>query len=142
MSWQSNLKKRLENNKIKSKQQLLLFDSDKIDILSYVKATNDKGITINGWKIIEKDYICDMNDFDDNKNKQVWGYDVSVEKTLICRPNTNITESSLIKYEDTYYKIIKIRKCKNTTIDNWDAYYKIALSKNEQQNIKIIVGGV
>ena len=44
MSWQSNLKKRLENNKIKSKQQLLLFDSDKIDILSYVKITNDKGI--------------------------------------------------------------------------------------------------
>ena len=38
--------------------------------------------------------------------------------------------------------IIKIRKCKNTTIDNWDAYYKIALSKNEQQNIKVIVGGV
>ena len=34
--------------------------------------------------------------------------------------------------------IIKIRKCKNTTIDNWDAYYKIALSKNEQQNIKIV----
>ena len=31
MSWQSNLKKRLENNKIKSKQQLLLFNSDKID---------------------------------------------------------------------------------------------------------------
>ena len=81
MSWQSNLKKRLENNKTKAKQQLLLFDSDKIDILSYVKITNDKGITINGWKIIEKDYVCDMNDFDDNKNKQVWGYDVSVEKT-------------------------------------------------------------
>ena len=142
MSWQSNLKKRLENNKIKSKQSLLLFDSDKIDILSYVKTTNDKGITVNGWKIIEKDYICDMNDFDDNKNKQGWGYDVAVEKTLICRPNENITESSLIKYEDTYYKILKIRKCKNTTIDNWDAYYKIALSKNEQQNIKIVVGGV
>ena len=48
MSWQSNLKKRLENNKIKSKQQLLLFNSDKIDILSYVKINNDKGITING----------------------------------------------------------------------------------------------
>ena len=64
MSWQSNLKKRLENNKAKSKQQLLLFDSDKIDILSYVKTTNDKGITINGWEIIEKDYVCDMNDFD------------------------------------------------------------------------------
>ena len=47
-----------------------------------------------------------------------------------------------IEYEDTYYKILKIRKCKNTTIDNWDAYYKIALSKNEQQNIKIVVGGV
>ena len=141
MTWRSDFKKRLENNKIKSKQSLLLFDSDKIDILSYVKTTNDKGITINGWKIIEKDYICDMNDFDDNKNKQVWGYDVAVEKTLICRPNTNITESSLIKYEDTYYKIIKIRKCKNTTIDNWDAYYKIALSKNDRQNIKVIVGG-
>ena len=64
MSWQSNLKKRLEDNKTKSKQQLLLFDSDKIDILSYVKITNDKGMTINGWKIIEKDYVCDMNDFD------------------------------------------------------------------------------
>ena len=83
MNWQSNLKKRLENNKTKSRQQLLLFDSDKIDILSYVKTTNDKGITINGWEIIEKDYVCDMNDFDDNKNKQVWGYDLSVEKTLI-----------------------------------------------------------
>ena len=77
--------------------------------------------------------------FDDKKNKEVWGYDVSVEKTLICRPNKNITESSLIRYEDTYYKITKLRKCKNTTIDNWDAYYKIALSKNEQQNIKIIL---
>ena len=142
MSWQSNFKKRIETKGIKSKRTLLLFDSDKIDILSYVKTTNDKGITINGWKIIEKDYICDMNDFDDKKNKEVWGYDISVEKTLICRPNTNISESSLIKYEGTYYKIIKIRKCKNTTIDNCDAYYKIALSKNEQQNIKILVGGV
>ena len=43
MSWQSNLKKRLENNKIKSKQSLLLFDSDKIDILSY----NDKWVEDN-----------------------------------------------------------------------------------------------
>ena len=74
MSWQSNLKKRLENNKTKAKQQLLLFDSDKIDILSYAKTTNDKGITINGWKIIEKDYVCDMNDFDDNKNKKMQKY--------------------------------------------------------------------
>ena len=54
----------MEKNKTKSKQQLLLFDSDKIDILSYVKTTNDKGITINGWEIIEKDYVWDMNDFD------------------------------------------------------------------------------
>ena len=45
MSWQSNLKKRLENNKIKSKQQLLLFDSDKIDIIKYSEIEDEYGIT-------------------------------------------------------------------------------------------------
>ena len=141
MTWQDNLKSRIQNNRNKKQQKLMLFDSDKVDLLKYESSTSDFGFTLDGWKIIQKDFICDLNDSDDDKNKRVWGYDIVVDKTLICRTNDLITEDCLIKNEDVIYKIVKLRKCKNTDIHNWDGYYKIALQKNEEQEINIIDGG-
>ena len=140
MSWQSNMKTRLEKiNKSRnnSANKLLLFDSDKVDIINYQDIEDEYGITRESWDYVQKDFICDINDMTNDKKEREWGYSLEVDKTMICRYNPLITEECVIKYKDIYYKIQKIKECKNTSLENFDAYQKIALIKNDKQNINI-----
>ena len=141
MSWQSDMKTRLEKiNKSRnnSANKLLLFDSDKVDIINYQDIEDEYGITRESWNYVQKDFICDINDMTNDKKEREWGYSLEVDKTMICRYSPVITESCIIRYKDIYYKIQKIKECKNTTLDNFDGYLKIALIKNDEQDINIV----
>ena len=140
MTWQSDMKSRLtkiKDNKSK-RTKLLLFDSDKVDIIKYTEIEDEFGITRDGYKIIQKDFVCDVNDMSQIKKEQTWGYNLEIDKNMICRYNSIITEDCIVKYNDIYYKILKIKEAKNFSVEDFDAFQKIALIKNDNQNINIV----
>ena len=150
LTWQeayrNRLKKKNPKRTIKSglsisnnSYQIALMNSDVIDIYNYSKYTDDNGITRDGWICSVTDFVADVNDMTEEKKEKEWGYDLKVDKTVYCVPNEKIIESSLIKYNGKYYSISKIKRCKNTSLQASDAYYKIAIKLFDKE-VKIVEG--
>ena len=138
MTWQSEMKNRMVKVNNSKVNKLLLFDSDKVDILNYGSFEDIYGIERDGWKYIAKDIICDVNDVNDDKLKKDYGYNITADRIMIVRYNDLITEDCLIVWNDIFYKIAKIKTCKNYSVKDFDAYLKVALVKNEEQEINIM----
>lgn len=123
---------------IRNSANITLFNSDKIDILEYGSTTDKWGVTRNGWTILQKDFVCDVQyATDPEKVTRDFGYDIKVSRIVYCVPNENLVESSIIRYEGVLYKITKIKKCKNYSDFDGDKYWKIAIVEHDQQNLQI-----
>lgn len=145
MKWQDKYRKRLEKKTKRTQNTttssegytITLLNSDIIDIYNYQKYEDEHGITRNGWICSDTNFVADVNDMTEEKKEKEWGYDLSVDKTVYCVPNNNIAESSLIKYDNKFYSISKIKKCKNISLADSDAYYKIAITLYEKE-VKVV----
>ena len=137
MTWFDDMQVRITNYE-DTRVQITLFDSEKVDIVSFDSIEDTWGITRNGWQVVLKDFICDIQDITDEKVAKEWGYDVKATKVMYCRPNDLITESSLIKFEEVLYKVVKIKKCKNFSDYTLDRYYKIGLIRHLQQELSVV----
>lgn len=145
-TWQESYRKRLQKKGTKkggsvsnNTYEITLMNSDVIDIYNYKSYVDDNGITRNGWECSETDFVADVNDMTEEKKEKEWGYDLKVDKAVYCTPNENIVESSLIKYDGKYYSISKLKRCKNTSLQAKDAYYKIAIKLFDKE-VKIVEG--
>ena len=126
---------------IKSGVSITLFNCDKIDILKYGSTEDKWGITRNCWTVQQRDFVCDVQyATDPEKITTDFGYNVEVSRIIYCVPNENLVESSIIRYDGTLYKIIKIKKCKNDTNFDGDKYWKVAIVEHDNQNLVIEEG--
>lgn len=117
---------------------LKLFDSETIDIINYIKLTDEEwGFVKSGWVIVQKDFVCDVQDATQERLERTWGHDIKASKIVYCRPNNLISESSLLRFNNIIYKIKKIKYCKNTKEFTGDRFLKIALLEHDQQNLEI-----
>lgn len=111
--------------------------TDSVDIIDYSEYEDEFGISREGWIISEKDYRSCIRDLTAEDVTKEWGYNLEVSEVLYVPIGHNITESSLIRYENCIYKTVKFNKCVNPD-KRLEGYYTIGLVKNDNQNINII----
>lgn len=128
------------DNKIDGLVELTLIKdiyTDDVDILNYSEYEDEFGISREGWIISKKDYKSCIRNLTAEDITKEWGYDLEVSEVLYVPIENDITESSLIKYENCFYKTVKFNKCVNPD-KRLEGYCVIGLIKNDNQNINII----
>jgi hypothetical protein len=85
--------------------------TDEIQVYLHEQKEDEWGITRESYSLITTDnpIIVDIHEPQtDNKIAQQFGYNMESIRTMICDIRPEITESSIIKYNDNYYRIREI----------------------------------
>jgi hypothetical protein len=84
--------------------------SDEIQIYEHVQQEDSWGITRESYSLITKDtpMLVGIQPCTDLKEVEKYGYDINITRTMYCDITDELKESTLIKYNNRYYKIQKI----------------------------------
>lgn len=95
------------------------FYNKEILIYKYSETVDDYGITREGYSLIKDSLLVDIQPYSLEKAKKDYGYNIETTKRIFMDIVPEVTESSVIKYKEQFYKIQKIIE--------WDNYLDIML---------------
>jgi hypothetical protein len=84
--------------------------NDEIKIYNHSQIEDEWGITRESYNLLvtESPILVDIQPCTDSKITQQYGYNIDSTRTMYCAKSLEITESTIVKYNDKYYKIQKI----------------------------------
>jgi len=109
-----------------------MYYNKEIQIYIYGNHADVNGITRTGFKLLETNepVMVDIQPYSSEKAKKDYGYNIETTKRMFCDVIAKITESSVIKYKNQFYKVQKIP---------WDDEY-MDIMLLEKKEITIIEG--
>jgi hypothetical protein len=87
-----------------------MFYNKEIQIYSYGDHDDEHGISREGYTLVvtTDPIMVDVQPYSSEKAKKDYGYDIETTKRMFCDVIAEITESSIIKYNNQFYKVQKI----------------------------------
>ena len=87
-----------------------MFYNKEIQIYIYGDHDDEHGISRDGYILLatEEPIMVDVQPYSSEKAKKDYGYDIVTTKRMFCDVIAEITESSIIKYNNKFYKVQKI----------------------------------
>ena len=109
--------------------------NDSIDVVQFIENVEDNyGITRDEWKITKSNVKANINHIITENVTKEWGYDLKITDIMYIEEIDDIQESTIIKYNNKFYDVVKIIRCKNPNLI-LDSYYKVGLIEKEYENI-------
>ena len=109
--------------------------NESMDIVQFVDDIEDEyGITRSGWEITKSNVMGNINHIVTEDVTKEWGYDIKITDILYIEEIEDIQESTIIKYNNKFYDVVKIIRFKNPN-PILDSYYKVGLIEKDNQNI-------
>lgn len=97
------------------------FYTKKIDIYNLAKYVDDKGVNRTGYILALEGVKCDIQPINAEKVQTLYGYDLAITKQIFIDIIPELSESSIIKFDNKDYKIEKIIA--------WDNYWQIGVAE-------------
>jgi len=87
-----------------------MFYNKEIQIYSYGDHDDEHGISRVGYSVLktEEPIMVDVQPYSSERAKKDYGYDIVTTKRIFCDVIAEITESSIIKYNNQFYTVQKI----------------------------------
>lgn len=87
-----------------------MFYDKEIKIYIYGTYDDEHGISRTGYKLLETDesIMVDIQPYSSEKAKKDYGYNIVTTKRMFCDVIAEIAESSIIQYNNKFYKVQKI----------------------------------
>lgn len=95
------------------------FYNKKISIYKYAETVDEYGISREGYSLIADSLMVDIQPYSTDKAKKDYGYEIETTKRIFMDIMPEVTESSVVKYKEQFYKIQKIIE--------WDDFVDVML---------------
>jgi len=94
-----------------------MFQNKEIEIITYIAATptDDYGMENEGVESVVDSLYVDVQPISKDLAFKIFGYVDDVSYRIFSDVNENLNTGTIIKYDDNYYKIVKLIV--------WDNYY-------------------
>ena len=97
------------------------FYDKEIDIYNHESYIDDNEINRTGYRLALSNIPCDIQPISAEKVEKIYGYNLSITKQIFLDVVAEISESSIIKFNDKDYKIEKLIE--------WDDYLQLGVSE-------------